>query len=60
MTRVFYPGLATHPGHALAKQQMSGFGGMIAFDLGSLDAAKTFLGGSDSARLRKVSAPWKR
>jgi len=40
---VFYPGLPTHPGHALAKQQMSGFGGIIAFDLGSLDAAKRFL-----------------
>jgi cystathionine beta-lyase/cystathionine gamma-synthase len=43
VTRVLYPGLASHPGHALAKQQMSGFGGIIAFDLGSLDAAKTFL-----------------
>ena len=40
---VFYPGLPTHPGHALAKQQMSGFGGVIAFDLGGLDAAKRFL-----------------
>jgi cystathionine beta-lyase/cystathionine gamma-synthase len=43
VSRVLYPGLATHPGHALAKQQMSGFGGIIAFDLGSLDAAKRFL-----------------
>src|SRR5213078_3744886 len=33
---VFYPGLPTHPGHALAKQQTSGFGGIIAFYLGSL------------------------
>jgi cystathionine gamma-lyase/cystathionine beta-lyase/cystathionine gamma-lyase/homocysteine desulfhydrase len=41
--KLYYPGLPTHPGHALAKQQMSGFGGMIAFDLGSLDAAKKFL-----------------
>ena len=41
--KIYYPGLPTHPGHALAKQQMSGFGGMIAFDLGSLDAAKKFL-----------------
>jgi cystathionine beta-lyase/cystathionine gamma-synthase len=41
--KLYYPGLPTHPGHALAKQQMSGFGGMISFDLGSLDAAKKFL-----------------
>ena len=31
--RVFYPGLPAHPGHAVASKQMSGFGGMIAFDL---------------------------
>jgi len=41
--RVYYPGLANHTGHHLAKKQMSGFGGMIAFDLGSLDRAKRFL-----------------
>jgi cystathionine beta-lyase/cystathionine gamma-synthase len=41
--KLYYPGLPTHPGHALAKQQMSGFGGMISFDLGSLDRAKEFL-----------------
>jgi cystathionine gamma-lyase/cystathionine beta-lyase/cystathionine gamma-lyase/homocysteine desulfhydrase len=41
--KIYYPGLPTHPGHALAKQQMSGFGGMIAFDLGSLENAKRFL-----------------
>lgn len=39
VVKVFYPGLPTHPQHELAKRQMSGFGGMIAFDLGSLDAA---------------------
>jgi len=43
VTRVLYPGLPTHPGHALAKQQMSGFGGVIAFDLGSLSSASSFL-----------------
>ena len=43
VTRVLYPGLPTHPGHALAKQQASGFGGIIAFDLGSLDSARRFL-----------------
>ena len=41
--QVYYPGLPSHPGHALAKRQMSGFGGMIAFDLGSLAKAKRFL-----------------
>jgi cystathionine beta-lyase/cystathionine gamma-synthase len=41
--KIYYPGLPTHPGHELAKKQMSGFGGMIAFDLGSLDVTKTFL-----------------
>jgi len=40
---VYYPGLPSHPGHALAKRQMSGFGGMIAFDLGSLAKTKRFL-----------------
>jgi len=43
VSRVLYPGLPTHPGHELARQQMSGFGGIIAFDLGSLDEAKRFL-----------------
>jgi len=42
--RVFYPGLASHPQHALAKRQMHAFGGMISFDLkGTLDDAKRFL-----------------
>jgi len=41
---VFYPGLPSHPQHALASRQMSGFGGMVAFDLGSLDAARRFFG----------------
>ncbi|HZN55375.1 MAG TPA: PLP-dependent aspartate aminotransferase family protein [Candidatus Polarisedimenticolaceae bacterium] len=41
---VFYPGMKSHPQHALAKRQMSGFGGMISFELGSLGAAKRFLG----------------
>ena len=42
--KIYYPGLPNHPGHELAKKQMSGFGGMIAFDLGSLDRARQFLG----------------
>jgi cystathionine gamma-lyase/cystathionine beta-lyase/cystathionine gamma-lyase/homocysteine desulfhydrase len=38
---VYYPGLATHPQHELARKQCSGFGGMISFDVGSLEKAKT-------------------
>jgi cystathionine gamma-lyase/cystathionine beta-lyase/cystathionine gamma-lyase/homocysteine desulfhydrase len=41
--KVFYPGLPSHPQHELAKKQMRGFGGMIAFELGSLEAARTVL-----------------
>lgn len=33
VTQVHYPGLASHPGHDLAKRQMSGFGGMISFEV---------------------------
>jgi cystathionine beta-lyase/cystathionine gamma-synthase len=32
--RVYYPGLESHPDHAIAKRQMSGFGGMVCLDLG--------------------------
>ena len=35
--RVFYPGLAHHPGYDVQRRQASGFGAMIAFDLGSLE-----------------------
>src|SRR5215208_6085416 len=41
--RVFYPGLPAHPQYELAKRQMNGFGGMIAFELGSLEAARRLL-----------------
>ncbi len=42
--RVIYPGLASHPQHALAARQMSGFGGMISFELiGSVAQARAFL-----------------
>ena len=40
--KLYYPGLATHPQHELARRQMKGFGGMISFDLGSLEAANRF------------------
>lgn len=43
--KVYYPGLASHPQHALAKAQMRGFGGMLAFDLGSLESARRVLNG---------------
>ncbi len=43
--RVIYPGLPSHPQHALAARQMSGFGGMLSFVLrGGLPAARAFLG----------------
>src|SRR6476659_3402931 len=35
--RVYYPGLPAHPQYELARRQMNGFGGMLAFDLGSLE-----------------------
>ncbi len=41
--RVFYPGLASHPQHALAKRQMSGFAGMVSFTLrGPMERALAF------------------
>ena len=39
--KIYYPGLPTHPGHDLAKKQMSKFGGMIGFDVkGGKEAGK--------------------
>ncbi len=44
VTKVIYPGLASHPNHAVAKQQMKRFGGMISFVVdGGLEAAQTLL-----------------
>ncbi|HUS46488.1 MAG TPA: PLP-dependent transferase, partial [Phycisphaerae bacterium] len=44
--RVYYPGLKSHPHHELAKRQMSGFGGVVTFDVkGGLAAARRFLDG---------------
>ncbi len=44
IARVYYPGLVSHPQHALAKRQMRGFGGMISADIkGGLDPSKRFL-----------------
>ena len=41
--KVYYPGLADHPQHQLAKKQMNGFGAMISFELGSKENAANFL-----------------
>lgn len=37
--RVYFPGLPTHPGHEIAARQMSSFGGMVSFEVGSADEA---------------------
>ena len=52
VTQVHYPGLPSHPQHALAKTQMRGFGGLISFALGSLDNARTLL---NSVRLMALA-----
>ena len=41
--KVYYPGLASHPQHELAKRQQKGFGGMVSFETGSLENAKKVL-----------------
>jgi len=43
VVRVYYPGLPSHPQHALARRQMSGFGGMIAVELGDPARARRFV-----------------
>jgi cystathionine gamma-synthase len=46
VARAHYPGLPHHPGHAVAAQQMSGFGAMLSFEVGGPD---------DDARARRVA-----
>ncbi len=41
--KVYYPGLVSHQQHELAKRQQKGFGGMVAFETGSLENAKKVL-----------------
>jgi cystathionine gamma-synthase/cystathionine gamma-lyase len=42
--RVYFPGLSSHPGHAIAKRQMTGFGGMVSFELdGSVEEVVSFV-----------------
>ena len=40
---VYYPGLTSHENHKVAVSQMKGFGGMISFDVGTVEAGKTFV-----------------
>lgn len=54
VTRVYYPGLASHPQHALAKQQQSGYGGIVSFELkGGKEAAWRLI---DATRLISITA----
>ncbi|HYJ47900.1 MAG TPA: cystathionine gamma-synthase [Pyrinomonadaceae bacterium] len=41
--KIYYPGSLSHGQHDLAKRQQKGFGGMVSFDVGSLEAARTVL-----------------
>jgi cystathionine gamma-synthase len=44
VARVYYPGLAADPGHAIAARQQSGFGAMLSFDLaGGVEAVRCFI-----------------
>lgn len=50
--KVFYPGLASHEHHAIARRQMSGFGGVLSFQLkGGFDAVRAFLSHLNYAHL---------
>jgi cystathionine beta-lyase/cystathionine gamma-synthase len=41
--RVYFPGLPNHPGHEIASRQMTGFGGMVSFELGTVDETVAFV-----------------
>ena len=43
VSKVYYPGLNSYPGHEIAKKQMSAFGGMISFELTDENAVKDFV-----------------
>ena len=51
VSRVHYPGLPSHPQHELASRQMRGYGGLISFELGSFERARTFLNAVSLAAL---------
>lgn len=54
VTKVYYPGLASHPQHALAARQQSGFGGVLSFEVqGGKDAAWRLI---DATRLLSITA----
>ena len=57
--KVYYPGSASHPQHALARRQQHGFGGMVSFDVGSLAKARTVLESVSFAHLRRAWAAWR-
>ena len=52
VSAVYYPGLPSHPQHDLARRQMRGFGGLLAFQMGSLERARTVL---ESVRLMALA-----
>ena len=43
VAKVIYPGLKSHPSHLIAKRQMSNFGGMIGFELNSMEDSYKFI-----------------
>jgi cystathionine beta-lyase/cystathionine gamma-synthase len=43
VSKIYYPGSRSHPQHDLARRQQNGFGGMVAFDVGTLDNARIVL-----------------
>lgn len=51
VTEIHYPGLSEHPQHALARRQLLQFGTVLAFDLGSREAATSFLEGVTLCRV---------
>jgi len=67
VSRVHFPGLPTHPGHALAERQMRGFGGVVTIDLaGGADAAHALCGATEHFALTEglggvesqIGYPW--
>jgi methionine-gamma-lyase len=52
VSRVWYPGLSSHPQHVVAPKQMSGFGGVVAFELeGGKSDGREFMNGLDLIRI---------